>query len=35
MDNMNTKYKDIVTVFMLNTFLHRFGMSWMIETYEN
>ena len=33
MDNMNTKYKDIVTKFVLNTLLHHFGISWIIETY--
>ena len=34
LDNMNTNYKDIVTVFVLNTFLHHVGMSWIIETHE-
>ena len=32
MDNMNTKYKDIITSFVLNTVLHHVGMSWIIET---
>ena len=27
MDNMNTKYEDIVTVFVLNILLHHVGMS--------
>ena len=34
MDNMNTKSKYIVTVFLLNTLLHHVGMSWIIETHE-
>ena len=34
MDNMNTKYKDIVTIFVLNKFLHHFGMSYLIEIHE-
>ena len=34
MDNMNNNYKDIVTIFVLNTFLHHVGMSWIIETHE-
>ena len=34
MDNMNTKFKDIVTVFVLNTLLQHSGMSWTIETHE-
>ena len=33
MDNMNTNYKDIVTVFVLNTLLHHVGMSWIILTH--
>ena len=32
MDNMNTKYKDIIASFVLNTLLHRVGTSWIIET---
>ena len=32
MDDMNTKYKDILTSFVLNTFLHHVGMSWIIKT---
>ena len=31
MDNMNTKYKDVITSFVLNTVLHHVGMSWIIE----
>ena len=31
-DNMNTKYKYIITSFVLNTVLHHFGISWIIET---
>ena len=34
MDNMNTKYKDIVTVFGLNTLLHHVDMSRIVETHE-
>ena len=34
MNNMNTNYKDIITSFLLNTVLHHFGMSWIIETRE-
>ena len=34
MYTMNTNYKDIVTVFVLNTLLHHVGMSWIIETHE-
>ena len=30
-DNMNTKYKDIITSFVLNTVLHHVGMSWIIK----
>ena len=29
---MNTNYKDIVIVFVLNKLLHHVGMSWIIET---
>ena len=32
MDNMNTKYKDIITSFVLNTVLHHVGMSWINGT---
>ena len=31
MGDMNTKYKDIITSFVLNTVLHHFGMSWIIK----
>ena len=31
MDNMNTKYKDIITSFVLNTVLHHVGMSCIIK----
>ena len=34
MDVMNTKYKDIITSFVLNKLLHLFGMSWIIEINE-
>ena len=34
MDNINTNYKDIFTVFALNTLLHHVGMSWIIEAHE-
>ena len=34
MNNMNTKYKYIITSFVLNTLLHHVGMSWIIETHE-
>ena len=34
MDNINTKYKYIVTVFVFNTLLHHVGMLWIIETHE-
>ena len=30
MDDMNTKYKDTTTSFVLNTVLHHVGMSWII-----
>ena len=32
MDNMNNTYQDIITSFVLNTVLHHFGISWIIET---
>ena len=32
MDKMNTTYQDIITLFVLNTKLHHFGMLWIIET---
>ena len=32
MKNMNTHYKYIITLFVLNTVLHHVGMSWIIET---
>ena len=28
--NINTKYKGIITFFVLNTVLHHVGMSWII-----
>ena len=31
---MNTNYKDITTLFFLNTVLHNVVMSWKIETHE-
>ena len=34
MDNMNTKHKDTITSFMLNTVLHHVCMLWIIETHE-
>ena len=34
MNNMNTKYKDTTTSFVLNTLLHHVGMSWIIDTLE-
>ena len=34
MNNMNTKYKYIVTLFVLNTLLHHVGMSWIIITHD-
>ena len=33
MDDMNTNYKDIVTVFLMNILLHHAGMLWIIETH--
>ena len=33
MNNMNTKYKYIITPFFLNTLLHHVDMSWIVETY--
>ena len=32
MDNINKKYKNIITSFVLNTVLHHVGMSWIIKT---
>ena len=32
MNKMNTKYKDIITSFVLNTLLHNVGMLWIIKT---
>ena len=32
MDNMNTKYKGIITLFVLNKVLQHVGMSWKIKT---
>ena len=34
MNNMNTKYEDIFTSFVLNTLLQRVVMSWIIETHN-
>ena len=34
MNNMNTKYKYIITSFLLNTLLHHVVMSWIIETHN-
>ena len=34
LDNMNTNYKDIVTVFVLNKLLNHVVMSWIIEAHE-
>ena len=31
MDDMNTKYQDITTSFVLNIVLHHIGMSWIIK----
>ena len=33
-NNMNTNYKDIITLFVFNTLLHHVGMSWIIEANE-
>ena len=33
-DNLNTKYQDIIKFFVLNTMLQHFGMLWIIETNE-
>ena len=35
MYNMNTKYKHIITSFVLNKVLHHVGMSWIIEANKN
>ena len=32
-NHINTNYKDIITLFVLNTVLHHVGMAWMIETH--
>ena len=32
MKNMNTNFKDIITLYVLNTVLHHVGMSWIIKT---
>ena len=32
MDDMNNKYKDIITSFVLNTVLRHVSMSWIFET---
>ena len=34
MNDMDRKYKEIITSFVLNTLLQRAGMSWIIETHE-
>ena len=31
MKNINTNYNDIINQFLLNTLLHRVGISWIIE----
>ena len=33
-DNLNTTYQDIITIFVFNTMLHHVGMLWIIETHE-
>ena len=33
-DNLNTKYQDIITNFVLNKMSHHVGILWIIETYE-
>ena len=33
-DNLNTTYQDIITIFLLDTMLQHVGMLWIIETYE-
>ena len=33
MKNINTSYKDIITLFVLNTLLHHVGISWILETH--
>ena len=35
MDHMNTNYKDIVTLFVVNTLLRHAGMLWIIGTHEH
>ena len=35
MDNMNTIYQDIITLFVLNTVLHHVGMLCLIETNQH
>ena len=35
MKNMNSNYKDIITLFVLNTVLQHVGMPWIIETNKN
>ena len=34
MENINTAYQDIITLFVLNVVLHHVGMLWIIETHE-
>ena len=34
MDSINTNYKNIVTLFVLNKLSHHVGMSWIIEPNE-
>ena len=34
MDNMNTTYQDIITLFVLKTMLQHVGILWTIETHE-
>ena len=33
-DIMNTTYKDIIIIFLLNTMFHHVGMLWLIETHD-
>ena len=33
-DNLNTTYQDIITIFVFNTMLHHVGMLWIIETHK-
>ena len=33
-DNLNTTYQDIITMFVLNKMLYHVGMFWIIETHK-